>query len=195
MDERIETTLAVAQAMADELTDYLMGDKLYRQVMVQTPDGFKQPKMTIGALLENLQTLEWQRDALNAEQRAALSGIAERVDIGRRAFSDSWESLLRRELKALLDSWKWYLDDVSRDEAARENYASSIRVRTRIELVQRALAGDSQVAGERTELRELDARLKGMMQPGDYVGPAGEQAHYPRKEAWWLYGAPEGGEE
>lgn len=195
MEQQIETTLAVAQAMADELTDYLMGDKLYRQVMVKTPDGFKQPKMTIGALLENLQTLERQRAALSDSQQAALAGIAEQVAIGRRAFSDAWESLLRRELKALLDSWKWYLDDVAQDEAARENYANESRLRTRIELVQRALANDAQVAAERQELGELDARLKGMMQPGDYVGPAGEQAYYPRHEAWWLYGAPEGGEE
>ncbi len=84
---------------------------------------------------------------------------------------------------------------LTRDEAARENYSSESRVRTRIEMVQRALASDPQVAGQRKELGELDTRLRGMMQPGDYVGPAGEQAHYPRKEAWWLYGAPEGGEE
>ena len=140
MDQNPETTLDITQAMADELTDYLMGDKLYRQVMVQTPDGFKQPKMTIGALLENLQDLAWQRDALNDGQQAALDGIVEQVNIGRNAFSDSWEALLRRELKALLDSWRWYLDDVSRDEAARENYARESRVRTRIDLVQRALA-------------------------------------------------------
>ncbi|MEZ4769870.1 MAG: hypothetical protein R2844_15740 [Caldilineales bacterium] len=193
MDERIETTLAVTQAMADELADYLMGDRLYRQVMVQTPDGFKQPKMTIGALLENLQALQWQRDALSDAQRAALADIVDQVDINRSTFSDSWQALLRRELKALLDSWKWYLDDVARDETARENYASEARVRTRIDLVQRALAGDPQVAGERTELRALDMRLKEMMQPGEYVGPPGEQTHYPRGEAWWLYGAPEGG--
>ncbi|MCB0256039.1 MAG: hypothetical protein KDI55_20150 [Anaerolineae bacterium] len=194
MDQNPETTLDITQAMADELTDYLMGDKLYRQVMVQTPDGFKQPKMTIGALLENLQDLAWQRDALNDEQQAALDGIVEQVNIGRNAFSDSWEALLRRELKALLDSWRWYLDDVSRDEAARENYARESRVRTRIDLVQRALADDPQTADERKELGELDTRLKGMMQPGDYVGPAGEQAHYPRRDAWWLYGTPEEGD-
>ena len=47
----IDTTLAIAQAMVDELTDYLMGDTLYRQLMVKTPGGVRQPKMTLGALL------------------------------------------------------------------------------------------------------------------------------------------------
>ena len=59
-------------------------------------------------------------------------------------------------------------------------------------MVNRALAGDTQTAAERKELGALDARLKGMIQPGKYVGPADEQAHYPRKDAWWLYGEPEG---
>lgn len=193
MDQQIETTLAVTQEMADELTDYLMGGSLYRQMMIRTPEGMKQPKMTIGALLENLEALQWQRDALNPEQRAALDAIAERVDIGRHAFSEQWQALLRRELKALLDSWKWYLDDAARDEAARENYANEARIRTRIDVVNRALAGDGQTTAERKELGALDARLKGMIRPGGYVGPAGEQAHYPRQDAWWLYGEPEAG--
>ena len=103
MDQQIETTLAVAQAMADELTDYLMGGSLYRQMMIRTSEGMKQPKMTIGALLENLEALHWRRDALNDTQRTALAAIDERVDIGRNAFSDQWQALLRRELKALLE--------------------------------------------------------------------------------------------
>ena len=74
------------------------------------------------------------------------------MDIGRNAFSDQWQALLRRELKALLDSWKWYLDDAARDEAARENYANEARIRTRIDVVNRALAGDAQTAAERKEL-------------------------------------------
>lgn len=192
MDQQIETTLAITQAMADELTDYLMGGSLYRQIMIRTPEGMKQPKMTIGALLENLEALQWQHDALDDAQQSALAAVAQRVDIGRNAFNDQWQALLRRELKALMDSWKWYLDDAVRDEAARENYANEARIRTRIDVVNRALAGDAQTAADRQELGTQDARLKGMIRAGGFVGPAGEQARYPRNEAWWLYGEPKG---
>ena len=60
--QQTETTLAITQAMADEITDYLMGDNLYRQLIVKTPGGVRQPKMTISALLENMETLEWERE-------------------------------------------------------------------------------------------------------------------------------------
>lgn len=192
MDHHLETTLVITQAMADELTDYLMGDSLYRQLIVKTPQGARQPKMTIGALLENLEALQWQRADLGVSEQAALDAIAERVDIDRRAFSGQWQALLRRELKALLDSWKWYLDDAARDADARANYASEARVRTRIDVVLRALADDPQAAGERKQLGALDARLKAMMRSGGYVGPADSQAHYPKSQAWWLYGKPAG---
>ncbi len=70
--QQIDTTLAITQAMADELTDYLMGDNLYRQLMVKTPGGVKQPKMTIGALLENVQSLDWERERLSAAAAGAV---------------------------------------------------------------------------------------------------------------------------
>ena len=37
--QHLDTTLVITQAMADELTDYLMGDSLYRQLVVKTPTG------------------------------------------------------------------------------------------------------------------------------------------------------------
>lgn len=192
MDQHTGTTLAIARAMADELTDYLMGDALYRQLVVKTPEGVRQPKMTIGALLENLEILQWQRDALDPEQRAALATIAGQVDLARSAFGPQWHALLRRELKASMDTWKWYLDDAARDADARANYASEARVRTRIDLVMRALAGDPQAAADKNELGALDAQLRGMMAGSGYVGPSGQQGHYPRSQAWWLYGSPAG---
>lgn len=193
--QQIETTLAITQAMADELTDYLMGDALYRQLMVKTPSGVKQPKMTLGALLENVQTLAWVRERLSAAQRQQLAATEERIDIARGAFAAQWHALLRRELKALLDSWRWYLDDAGRSPEARESYGQEAHIRSRIDLVQAELAGDPLAADQRRELGELDARLRAMMHGSRYVGPRGAEARYPASRAWWLYGQPGGDSE
>lgn len=193
MDQQhIETTLAITQAMADELADYLMGDNLYRQLVVKTPGGVKQPKMTLGALLENVQVLGWERDHLNAQERQQLAAVEERIAIDRGAFALQWDGLLRRELKALLDSWRWYLDDAARDPDARENYSREAQIRTRIDLVQAQLAGDPQTAEQRSDLSELDVRLRSMLHGGGYVGPRGGEDRYPADRAWWLYGQPAG---
>ena len=188
--QQIETTLAVTQAMADELADYLMGDNLYRQLIVKTPGGVKQPKMTVGALLENVQSLEWEQERLSAEQGRQLQAIKDRVAVERGAFAAQWRTMLRRELKALLDSWRWYLDDASRDPDARETYGREAHIRTRIDLVQAALGKDPLSTEQRRELGELDTRLRAMLHGGAYVGPRGSERRYPPGEAWWLYGQP-----
>lgn len=190
--QQIETTLAVAQAMADELTDYLMGDNLYRQLIVKTPAGVRQPKMTIGALLENVQGLKWEQERLGVEQRRQLQAIEDRIAIDRGAFAAQWRTMLRRELKALLDSWRWYLDDASRDPDARENYSREAHTRSRIDLVQAALAKDPLSTEYRRELSELDTRLRAMLHGGAYAGPSGYKSRYPADQAWWLYGQPAG---
>lgn len=190
--QQIETTLAITQAMADELTDYLMGDSLYRQLMVKTSSGVRQPKMTIGALLENVQLLGWERDQLSGPQRQQLAAIEERIAIARGAFAAQWGALLRRELKALLDSWRWYLDDAGRDAEARERYGQEAHIRTRIDLVQAELAGDPLTAEQRRELGQLDARLRPMLGGRGFSGPRGSEGHYSPSQAWWLYGHPSG---
>lgn len=190
--QQIETTLAITQAMADELTDYLLGENLYRQLIVKTPSGVKQPKMTIGALLENVQALRWDEERLSSQQRQQLAAIEERIAIDRGAFFQQWRGLLRRELKALLDSWRWYLDDAGRSADARERYAQEAQIRTRIDLVQAELADDAQAAEQRRELSNLDARLRGMLHGGGYVGQRGAESRYPASRAWWLYGQPAG---
>ena len=190
--QQIETTLAVTQAMADELTDYLMGDNLYRQLIVKTPGGVKQPKMTVGALLENVQSLEWEQERLSPEQGRQLQAIKDRIAIDRGAFAAQWRTMLWRELKALLDSWRWYLDDAGRDPDAREAYSREAHIRTRIDLVQAALGKDPLSTEQRRELGELDTRLRAMLHGSAYAGPRGSERRYPPGEAWWLYGQPAG---
>jgi hypothetical protein len=169
-----------------------MGDALYRQLIVKTPGGVKQPKMTLGALLENVQALGWERDHLNAQERQQLADVEERIAIARGAFAAQWGALLRRELKALLDSWRWYLDDAGREADARERYGQEAHIRTRIDLVQAELAGDPLASEQRRELGNLDARLRGMLHGGGYAGPRGAENRYPAGRAWWLYGRPAG---
>ncbi len=182
--------LAVTQAMAEELADYLRrGDNLYQPMHVQTPGGTEDPVLTVGALLDNIAALR-SAAGLTAEQQDALSAIEAKVDHDRRALREQWDALLSRELKALLDSWKWYLDDAETDQRARDRYRSEVHARTRLDLVLRALGEDQSVAEQQKRLAGLDARLRAMWKPGAYIGPTGRQAEYPEEGAWWLYGRP-----
>ena len=150
--QHLDTTLAVTQAMADELTDYLMGDNLYRQLVVKTPSGTKQPKMTIGALLESIRA-----PALGKGQpirRAASRPGRDRANGGSQpqqlcpavAGSSAPRAQGVAGLVALVPG------RCRQKPEARENYAREVHIRTRIDLVMRALAGDASLADSRRQL-------------------------------------------
>src|SRR5512135_1947438 len=93
----LASRLAVTQAMADELADYLRrGDNLYQPMHVQTPGGTEDPVLTVGALLDNIAALHGAEAGLSAEQRKALAAIEASVDHDRRALPDQWHALLGR---------------------------------------------------------------------------------------------------
>jgi hypothetical protein len=161
--EQMATRLAVTQAMADELNDYLMRNDLYHQMLVETPAGSEQVVMTLGALLENLAPLGNSEPPLSDAQRAQLAAIRDGVARSRRTLPDQWQALLHRELKALLDSRKWYLDDLEQRRAEPDQNGPEAQQRARIDLILRELGGAAGLAEERRRLAELDARERGKL--------------------------------
>lgn len=188
------TRLAVTEAMAKELPDYLMDDGLYRNLRVDTPEGTVQPALTPGALLENLALLRRANAGLTAEQQSRLAAAQQQTDQARRVYATQWQARAQRELKAALDSWKWYLDDAQGSAQARENYKSEVHLRTRIATLLNELGDDPATADARRRLESLDARLRAMLQGSVYEGPDNAEGIYPRDRAWWLYGKPGGTE-
>ena len=189
MDQaQIDRQLAIVKAMADELPEYLLSDNLYHQMFVPTSAGTVHPMLTPGALLENLATLEAALPAMTADQRSRFAEVQDQLARDLRIYGEQWRARLLRELKTTLDSWSWYLDDAERGGRAIDNYPAEAHLRTRIDLLVRTLAGDPQIQEYQRRLADLDARLRRMLQGSRYVGPQGEEARYPRDQAWWLYG-------
>lgn len=107
--------------MAAELTDYLLGDRLFRQIVVQSPLGTQQPKMTLGGVLAvcsccNFDRLPWPL------KRTRVERLASAVDEARRTYRAPWESFLRKEIKSNLDSWRWYMDECFRRGGCASTY-------------------------------------------------------------------------
>ena len=158
---QMSTRLAVTKAMAEALNDYLMGNELYGRMLVETPNGPEPVVMTLGALLENVAILDGYEPAMNDEQRAQLAANHEAVARARRTFPEAWQSRLHRELKALLDSRKWYVDDLEQRRAEPDRHGPEAQQRSRIDLILRELGNAAGLEEERRRLAELDAREHG----------------------------------
>lgn len=187
------TNLALAQAMVDQLEDYLFGEKLYRQLLVRTPEGDKQPKMTIGALLDRLHALERQLDHLAPAQQSQFQAIRDRWQALKSQWAAQYADKVLWELKSLLDSWTWFIDDcMSGKRTCADDYSSEVWIRVRIEDLMKDIAGMADLADTRARLAPLDARLKRIFMPGPFVWSADRATSYPRERYWFLYGRPVG---
>lgn len=149
--------LIEAEAMAAELVDYLLSDRLYWQIAVETPLGSQQPKMTLGGLWERIKHLEAASE-LGAGDRKRLDAVTTAWDETRRRYPPQFAGKLKRELDSSLKNWRYYLDQYARDpERWQEEYEVELRNRRRVELVLRLLGPDAP-AGVLADLAELEAQ-------------------------------------
>ena len=193
---QLTNELVVAEAMASELSDYLLDDRLFRQIVVQVPLGTQQPKMTLGGLLSRLQMLQFRAAALEPAERSRVEQVAAAVDQARRTYRASWASFVRKEIKSNLDSWRWYMDECFRRGGCASTYPAEVRARVRLALLLTEATGAGfEILAEQGHLRRLDSQLRNVWRDGAFLLDPGLRGLYPADSFWWLYGLPKGGDD
>jgi len=180
----VERDLAYAQAMAEELKEYLLGSGLYEQLSAH---GYTLPMGTLGGLFLRLHRLQALRDQLTDEQAAELEKIAEHVE----AEVDHWrvqaEEKMQREIKARLHNWHEYLHELERQPRHYGGeFPTQVEGRTVVDLLMEA-AGDAAPPEAVAELREADRHIRDYTEPADFVWDDDMQPAFPRERYWWLY--------
>ncbi|MFZ1752372.1 MAG: hypothetical protein WBO46_10985 [Caldilineaceae bacterium] len=184
--------MAVVREMANEMQDYLMGEEVYRTLIVVTAQGEERIQSSCGDLLARLHKLEGQNKLLTAAQRDELVSIRRRLDATTQSLQARYQGLIVREIRARLNSLQWYLDDCDEDpKACRVQYPFEIRNRQRIAEMLKAL-GDRKPADLQGEVDAIDRRLRDMTTGADFVWDKRVQTVYPQDEYWYLYALPNG---
>lgn len=184
--------LAVAQAMTAELNDYLFKEDLYRQMLVHTPAGDQRPQMTGGDLLTRLYRLHGEGDLLTVEQRRALDQVQGQVEQVTQELHARFHERLLREVRARLNSLRWFLDDCRQDRTrGRTEYPYEIRNRQRIEEILKALP-DPLPTELADALQQIDRQIENMTNATDFIWENRLESIFPRKVYWYLYRRPPG---
>jgi hypothetical protein len=184
-----EAMTLILEAMAAEMDEYLSTDGLYRQLVVQAPGHTYHPNMTAGLVLDARRQAGRQRlPAAHAERvRAAESRIDGEIERRKQEYARK----LVQELGSVAGSWGWYLDGCEHgDEDCSDTYADEVWLRTRAEdLLDEARRVGEPATEARRQLADLDVRLRGLFEPGAYIGRAEERAERADDRYWWLYGS------
>lgn len=182
--------LAVVREMANELQDHLLGNDVYRTLVVVTAQGEERIQSSCGDLLGRLRKLDGQSRLLSAAQKDELTSIRRRIDATINSMQSRFHSLLEREMRARLNSLQWYLDDCDEDRRqCRVQYPFEIRNRERIAEMAKAL-GDRLPSDIQAEIAGVDNRLREMTAGADFVWDTRVKEVYPKADYWYLYALP-----
>ena len=182
--------LAIAEAMVDELENYLINDDLYRTVIVRLPSGDENVRMTLGDLFSRFKRLEGEREQLSEAERQRLDSVRQRAESIIYSFRTRALQRMEREIKGRLDSLKWFLDDCNQDrQRCRSEYPFEIRNRQRIqELLGQFGTNLPQPLADR--LAQIDNRIRQITHGTGFIWDNRLQAAFPPQPYWYLYVSP-----
>ena len=159
--------LAVLEALAAELEEYIIKDELYRTVRVHLPAGDQMIQMSGGDLLTRIFRLSAERERLTPEQQARFDAARSAAEKTIYSLRTRFHQRLQREIKARLDSLNWFLDECSSDPArCRGEYPFEIRNRQRIDAIVSELGTDLP-AELKNQISRIDERIRMIVRTGE----------------------------
>ncbi len=184
------TDLEIVEGMIPVLEDYIIKDEVYRTVILPTSVGDQNIRMTGGDLLARLHRLNEEREALNASQQQRLAAAQLKADEIIRSLKTRFNQRLLREMKARLDSLRWFFDDCGGDrQRCRVEFPFEMRNRQRIEEILKQ-TGKDLPADLLALLSRIDKRIREFAVPGEFIWTPRVQKVYPRERYWYLYMLP-----
>ena len=182
--------LSITEAMVQELEDYIVGNDLYRTLIARTANGDQKLQMSGGDFLARLHRLQGERDVLTPGEQKRLDAAQQRADSTIYSLRTRFHERLGREIKARLDSLRWYLDDC-RDSRAKcqTEYPFEIRNRQRIEEILKQL-GNQVPPDLASVLGQVDQRIRQLTQGSGFVWDRRLEKVYPSERYWYLYQRP-----
>lgn len=187
----LERELRIAAIMAGDLKEYLLSDSLYWSLSDPGPSSYPYPLGTIGGLLLRLRKLEAARGQLLPTQSARLDDASARTRDTLGEWMVQKEQKVVREIRARLQTWSAFLDDLSGDvNRFKSEYSTQVEGRVILAMLFPAAGKAADGQGFAARLDRLDERLKMSCAPGDFVWDPVFAQGFSRKEYPWLYVQP-----
>lgn len=184
----LDRDLRFVSIMAGDLKDYLLSDTLYWSLSDPGPAGHPYPLGTVGGLLLRLRKLDAVHGQLSPDQFMRLEQAATKTHDALDAWIVQREQKVAREIKARLQTWSAFLDDLSADaQRFRSEYATQVEGRVILSMLFPVAGKAADGQGFIARLNGLDERLRMVCGPGDFVWDPIFMSAFPRGEYSWLY--------
>lgn len=187
-DRPADERATIVRAMLARLDDYLAADSLFLPVLIEAGGRREPATLTLGIVLDAIDSLDAEVPALAAELRGVLD-----AQVG--PHRDGYLDKLQRELRSAVALWRAAADDLEREpEREGDGWRDAIRQRTRAaELVaELARRGATPPSATAQALAAADATVRAHTVPGPGPARRADATRWPAERAWWLWRAPRG---
>jgi hypothetical protein len=188
-NEVLAQDLRTLEVMVESMNEYLASDATHWSMT-----GNNMPKkLTIGGCLMRQERLQRLRRRLDMADQARLDKC---IGIFNASLSNQvvrFEARAHDELHARLREWTSYLNDATSKSTTNQAYYATV-VDTRIvitALIHKLSQPPYQLKARlEQEVAQMDVRLQGQWQTGEFVLDKIWEKAYSASEYWWLYGCP-----
>ncbi len=186
----LERDLLIVESSAADLKDNLLEDSVYWTLRAPGRSHHTMPKGTLGGLLMRLHRLGALEDNLTPEQSERLHAAATTIREVLRTWAAQAQEMALREIKARLDSWTAYLQEVESDpDRYITEYPTQVQGRVALDFLLE-YAGDA-VSGEtQGYVATADNLLRSISISNPFVWDETLIPAYPESRFWWLYVLP-----
>lgn len=187
-EPKLKRDLEIMALMATEMADYLDSDVLFWPMAASG-----MPKLTLGGYLMRQHRLLALADTLQLEEQQALSTAVADFNAALSERVVRFEQKAHTELDARIRQWSEFIREMQENrDVSRAGYATAVEARAMIAAILDKLRGRPYELESRipSRIHALDAQLRTMWQPGEFVWPQEWMEAYPQQEYWWLYGLP-----
>lgn len=183
-------SLTLAEAMAEELEDYLLSREVFWPLERRAAPGEPPyPMLSLGGMLLTLDELKALEGELAPELAARLESLRGAMEEQRKEWRSSLARKAAKELHSRVNLWRAYLGDLEEGAKAVELYPQEVRQRVMAGRLEEE-AAPAEAAEVLRALDELDSRLRRRFNPGPFLWDRRLAAVYPASGFWFLYGAP-----
>jgi hypothetical protein len=184
-----EYDLGYIRAALQELETYLLTKKLFWPINASSPPGEPvYPRLTLGGLLlaQARSKARWLSPSLNTE----LAELERHLDILQDRWRAAWGRKAAWEFRSRLEQWKNYLNELRADpEDFAATYGYEVRLRVMLDLLTPSM--DDSDPAYLDLLTGLDALLKVLLIPGEFIWEEELERGFPEETYWYLWGEPE----
>jgi len=182
-----EYDLRYLRAGLELLESYLLSQDIYRPVGVTPAAGEPPyPQLTLGWLL--LARRRLRATAASPAQRDEAARLSAELEATRSHWRVAWGGKAKAEFRARLNLWRDFLEEYRQQaEANYDRYGYEVSRRVLLELLRSEAEGLGHA--DLDMLRGLDALLRTLHKPGEFVWDRVLAPAFPPDTYWYLYGS------